>query len=52
MDFIIEFVSQNLVTQSNFVEFQDGWNFTFFEAPGVEDGVVPHDMTRGCHMAP
>ena len=50
MDFTVEFVSQNLVTQSNFVEFQDGWDFTFFEAPSVGDGVVPHDMTRGCHM--
>ena len=35
MDFTVEFVLRNLVTQSNFVEFQDGRNFTFFEATGV-----------------
>ena len=35
MDFTIEIVSQNLATTSNFVEFLDSWNFTFFEAPKV-----------------
>ena len=35
MDFTVEFVSRHLVTQSNFVEFQDGRNFMFFKAPGV-----------------
>ena len=31
-------VSQNLATTSNFVEFQDSRNFTFFEArKGVRD---------------
>ena len=29
--FIIGIVSRNLLTQSNFVEFQDGLNFTFSE---------------------
>ena len=36
MDLTIEFISQNLVTQVNFVEFRDSRNFTFFEAMGVE----------------
>ena len=35
MDFIVGIVSQNLVTQSNFVEFRDSRTFTFFEASGV-----------------
>ena len=35
MDFTVGIVSQNLVTMSNFVEFRDNRNFTFFEAPGV-----------------
>ena len=35
MDFIIGIVSRNLATMSNFVEFQDSLNFTFFEALGV-----------------
>ena len=35
MDFTIEFVSQNLVTISNFIGFRDSQNFTFFEALGV-----------------
>ena len=34
--FTVLIVSQNLATTSNFVEFQDSLNFTFFEAPGVE----------------
>ena len=32
----VEIVSQNLATTSNFVEFRDSQNFTYFEAPGVE----------------
>ena len=32
MDFSVEIVSRNLVTTSNFVGFQDGRDFTFFEA--------------------
>ena len=35
MDFTVEIVSRNLATTSNFFEFQDSLNFTFFEAPGV-----------------
>ena len=36
MDFPVEFVSQNLVTLSNFVGFRDNHNFMFFEAPSVD----------------
>ena len=35
MDFIVKIVSRNLVTSSNFVEFRDNRNFTFFEVPRV-----------------
>ena len=35
MDFTVGIVSRNLATTSNFVEFQDSRNFTFFEATGV-----------------
>ena len=35
MDFTIGIVSRNLASTSNFVEFRDSRNFTFFEAPGV-----------------
>ena len=45
MDFTVEFVSRNLVTQSNFVEFRDDQNFTFFKALGVESHM------KWCHMA-
>ena len=34
MDFTVGIVSRNLATMSNFVEFQDSWNFTFFNARG------------------
>ena len=34
-DFTVGIVSQNLATTSNFVEFQNSRNFTFFEAPRV-----------------
>ena len=38
MDFTVEIVSRNLATTSNFVEFRDNRNFTFFEARrGVRD---------------
>ena len=38
MDFTVGIVSQNLATTSNFVEFRDSQNFTFFGAPkGVWD---------------
>ena len=36
MDFTVGIVSRNLATTSNFVEFRDNRNFTFFEAPSVE----------------
>ena len=35
MDFTVGIFSRNLDTTSNFVEFRDNRNFTFFEAPGV-----------------
>ena len=35
MDFTVGIVSRNLATTSNFVEFRDSRNFTFFEAPRV-----------------
>ena len=37
MDLIVGFVSRNLVAQTNFVEFQDSMNFTFFEVMSVGD---------------
>ena len=36
MDFTVGIVSRNLATTSNFVEFRDSRNFTFFEALRVE----------------
>ena len=35
MDHTIECVSRNLANQQNFVEFQEGRNFTYFEASSV-----------------
>ena len=35
MDFTVGIALQNLATTSNFVEFRDSWNFTFFEASGI-----------------
>ena len=35
MDFTVEIVSRNLATMSNFVEFRDSQNLTFFETPRV-----------------
>ena len=35
MNFTVGIVSRNLATMSNFVEFRDNQNFTFFEVPGV-----------------
>ena len=35
MDFTVGIVSRNLGTTSNFVEFRDSRNFTFFEVSGV-----------------
>ena len=38
MDFTVGIVSRNLSTMSNFVEFRDSRNFTFFETRrGVRD---------------
>ena len=38
MDFIVGIVSRNLATTSNFFEFRDNRNFTFFGASrGVQD---------------
>ena len=34
-DFTVGIVSRNLATTSNFVEFRDSQNFTFFKAPSV-----------------
>ena len=31
-NFTVAFVSQNIVTQENFIKFRDNRNFTFFEA--------------------
>ena len=39
----IGIVSRNLATQSNFVGFQDSWNFTYFETT---------DGCRGTHGEP
>ena len=35
MDFTVGTVSRNLATTSNFVEFRDSRNITFFDAQGV-----------------
>ena len=35
MDFTVGIILQNLATTSNFIEFCDNQNFTFFEAPRV-----------------
>ena len=34
MNLTVDFVSRNLVTHENFVEFRDSQNFTFFENVG------------------
>ena len=46
MDLTVEFAMQNLVTQTNFVEFKDGWNFAFFETIEcwVTYDMITHDM--------
>ena len=31
MDFTVGIILRNLATTSNFIEFRDSWNFTFFE---------------------
>ena len=35
MDCTVGIVSRNLATQSNFIEFRDSLNFTYFEATGI-----------------
>ena len=35
MGLTVGIVLRNLATTSNFIEFRDSWNFTFFEAPRV-----------------
>ena len=40
MDFTVEIISRNLATTSNFVEFRDSQNFTFFEAPSAVKRLV------------
>ena len=42
MDCTVGIVSRNLATQSNFVEFRDSRNFTYFEATGVERHMESH----------
>ena len=34
-DFIVGIISRNLAITSNFIEFRDSQNFTFFEVPKV-----------------
>ena len=46
MDFAVGIVSRNLAITSNFVEFRDSRNFTFFKAPGVECRKTTCDVTR------
>ena len=53
MDFVVEFLSRNLVTQSNFVGFRDNRNFTFFKTSGdtwrdhVDTTWHPRGVTHG-----
>ena len=42
MDCTVEIVSRNLATQSNFVEFRDSQNFTYFKATGVGRHMASH----------
>ena len=42
MVFAVEFVSRNLGKPSNFVEFRDSRNFTYFEAFGQSRGDTLH----------
>ena len=35
MDYIVKIVSRNLANLSNFVEFRDSQNFTYFKTTGV-----------------
>ena len=42
MDGTVGIVLRNIVTKSNFVEFRDSRNFTYFEKTGVERHMVNH----------
>ena len=35
MDFIVGFISRNIVAQKKFVEFRNSWIFSIFKASGV-----------------
>ena len=54
MNCTVGIVSQNLATQSNFVEFRDSRNFTYFEKTGVGQHMASHvgDTWQAmCHNA-
>ena len=51
MDFVVGIVSRNLATMSNFVEFRDSRNFTFFKAPRVVRDTW-HFMSRAGNLSP
>ena len=42
MDYTVGIILKNLATQSNFVEFRDSQNFTYFEATGVKRHMASH----------
>ena len=54
MDLTVGFVSRNLVTQSNCAGFQEGQNFTYFEAKRTNDmmtcGMMPHGLWHEGHV--
>ena len=53
MVFTVGIVYRNLVTTSNFVEFRDSQNFTFFEIPGVVREtwhIVSGSRCATCHV--
>ena len=47
MDFTVRIVSQNLKPQSNFIEFRDYRNFTFFEKKLQNRGMSVHVALGG-----
>ena len=54
MDCTVGIVSRNLATQSNFVEFRDSRNLTYFEKTGVGRHMASHvgDTWQAmCHNA-
>ena len=53
MDYIVGIVSRNPATTSNFIEFQDSRNFTFFEALRVVQDtwhIVSGSRCVTCHV--